>query len=288
MVTYKVINVNSGIIKTRLPDFDYTINPYFGCQFACIYCYAVKYFIIKNIQQKWGDYIEVKGNLPNVIKRELRKVEYGASIGIGVSTDPYQPAEVKYKLTRKVLEIIANREDLEISIQTKSPLVLRDLDILKKIRRMDVGFTIITLNSQLAKVLEPYSPLPQARLRALNILSNSGVETWAFIGPVLPYITDDEDNLREIVRACVGAGVKKIYTDNLRFRLGVRNRIINKLREYFNQNIVEKYRKLSYNELMLRYKRAVRIVEDEAKKLKVNFMDVSHIPFSGAKYKQLM
>lgn len=287
MTIYREVHTQTGITKTRLPEFDYSINPYFGCEFSCIYCYAVKYFLIKGYKERWGELVEVKVNLPALVKKEINKIKYGASIGIGISTDPYQPAENKYQITKKILEELSIRDDVSISIQTKSPFILRDLKIIKKLGNIDVGFTITTLDDDLAKILEPYSPLPKSRIRALSILSNANIDTWVFIGPILPYLTDDEKNLSDIVKYSADAGVNRIYADNLRFRLGVRENIIKGLSNYLDKSITNKYKELKYDELIIRYKRAVDYLQKEAKKYKIYFVNVGYLP-KAAKYKPLL
>ena len=282
-IVYRYVNVKTGLIKTRLPEYTYSINPYFGCSFACIYCYAIKYFYIKNIPYDWGTYVEIKVNLPDILKRELRRISLSNNdiIGIGVSTDPYQPIEAKVKITRKILDILVKRE-ASISIQTKSPLVLRDIDLLKRSRNVDVGFTITTLNDELAKAIEPYAPKPSSRLKAIKKLSEQGIYTWIFIGPILPYLTDDEKSLREIVIQSYKARVNKIYTDNLRFRLGVRDSLLNFLRNY-DSRLYYRYKNMTYNELFNLYRRAVNIVRDYAEAYNIEFEDVGYLPFSKSR-----
>jgi|Deesub1362B_J571_1020462.scaffolds.fasta_scaffold00003_278 DNA repair photolyase len=273
----RYVDVSTGINRTRLPDIDYSINPYFGCRLSCIYCYAMKYLLMRGLKYDWGEYIEVKLNLPNIVKKELKRIPKGSVIGVGISTDPYQPIEAKAMITRKVLQVLSDRKDLEVSIQTKSPMVTRDIDIMKKHGNMNVGFTITTLNNNIASILEPLAPRPISRLRAVKILNNEGIFTWIFIGPILPFLTDSPGDLREIVSKAYYAGAKKIYVDNLRFRLGVRENIFLHLKEVM-PDLSLKYRTMKYNNLIDRYNEAASIVKEEADKYGLEYENVGYTP----------
>ena len=210
---YKSIKANYALSKTALPGLDYSINPYFGCEHGCIYCYARKFFLIKEIKHEWGEYIEVKENLPTLLTKQLRRVPKNSVIGIGTSTDPYQPLEKKYRITRKVLSVLKFRKDIEVEIQTKSALVLRDLNLLKEINKISIGFTILTIDDELRRFLEPRASKISERFKALKRLKEAGIETWVFIGPILPWITDNRENLEKLVAYSHKIGVSKIYAD---------------------------------------------------------------------------
>jgi len=261
--------------KTPLPGIDYSINPYFGCEFGCIYCYSYVYFKLRGLRYKWGEYIEAKTYLPRIISRNLSKFENNSIIGIGTYTDPYQPWEAKLKLTRRILRILRRRKDLIISILTRSPLVLRDIDLIK-IGYGDVGFSITSTDEKYLQYFEPYAPRPLSRLRALKYLSKEDIDTWVFIAPIMPYINDDESILDEIIIYSYKAGVKKIYSDILRFRLGVRKNIIKILTEY-NPNLIDKYRYLSKKDIIERYSQVVNFLKKNISKYNMEYIDLASI-----------
>ena len=145
------ILVKTALSHSKLPGLDYALNPYRGCQHACVYCYAPS--VIHWGQGKWGDLVEVKVNLPRILSKELRVKKKGI-VGLGTVTDPYQPAEKKYEITRRCLELLL-MHDFPVCIQTKSSLVLRDIDLLKKFTNLEVGITLTTNDDNVREKLEP-------------------------------------------------------------------------------------------------------------------------------------
>ncbi len=209
-------NVKTALSKTGLPDLDYALNPYAGCSFGCIYCYARLYTSDRRASKKWGEVVVVKSNIVKVLEREVEKLPRGV-VGLGTITDGYQTVESIFKLARKSLELLFNRE-FHVSIQTKSPMVLRDLDILAaKRENVDVGFTITTLKDEIAKLIEPHAPPPLARLRALKSLSKAGVRTWVFYGPIIPGFNDDAETMKNIALLSAETGAT-LYYDPLRVK----------------------------------------------------------------------
>ncbi len=175
----------SGIVPSRLPGLRYALNPYRGCQTGCRYCYAPA---VLRETRPWGTFVEVKRNMPFVLSKELRRMEPGV-VGVGTVTDPYQPVEGRFRVTRYCLEVLL-RYAWPVSVQTKSSLVLRDADVLAKMPKAEVGVTITTLDERTVRAVEPFaSPAPR-RLETLRRLNAAGIETWAFIGPILPGSTD--------------------------------------------------------------------------------------------------
>jgi DNA repair photolyase len=170
----------------------------------------------KALAQRWGSLIRVKENVAEKLQEDLRKKRRG-QVGVGTVTDPYQPLEARLGLTRRCLELLSAYR-FPVSIQTKSPLVLRDLDLLRQ-GRFDVGFTLTAVNES-ARSLEPKAPSPEARLQALESLASEGVETWIFLGPIIPFVNDDEANLSCIVKAAASTKSSLIY-DRLRLHPGV-------------------------------------------------------------------
>jgi len=203
----------------RMP-FTWTINPYRGCEFACKYCYAryTHEFMEMRDGVDFERKIYVKQHAAEMLRRDLRRVKPDEGIAIGTATDPYQPAEKKYEVTRAILEEMARQRGLEIGIVSKSTLMLRDIDVLRRVaerNRLFVNVTITTLDVGLARMLEPRAPRPDLRLDALRKLNEAGVDAGVICAPVLPEITDKPGDLENIVRATAEAGGKYIYANPL-------------------------------------------------------------------------
>ncbi len=178
------VRVKSILSKSGIPGVDYCINPYVGCSHGCRYCYATFMKRYTGHTEAWGSFVDVKMNGPEVLRRQIKKATKG-HIMISSVTDPYQPMEAKYKLTRQCLEILLPYQS-SLDILTKSPLVLRDTDLLKQFKEMEVGMTITTDDEEVKRIFEPHAPPIQARIRALKALYKSGIRTYVFIGPLLP------------------------------------------------------------------------------------------------------
>jgi DNA repair photolyase len=200
--------------------FRWTINPYRGCEFACKYCYAryTHEFMEMRNGEDFEQKIYVKQHAADLLSQELRKVKAGEEIAIGTATDPYQPAERRYEVTRGILEEFARHGGLELGLITKSHLVLRDLDLLRQISRsnkLSVTLTITTLNVELARILEPRAPRPDLRLEAVRRLALEGIRAGVSCAPVLPGITDAPHDLEAVVRATAEAGGQYIFANPL-------------------------------------------------------------------------
>ena len=203
----------------RMP-FTWTINPYRGCEFACKYCYAryTHEFMEMRDGVDFEQKIYVKQHAANLLRQELRRVKPGEQIAIGTATDPYQPAERRFEVTRAILEELARHEGLELGIITKGNLILRDLDLLKELGRRNrllVNLTVTTLNVELARILEPRAPRPDLRMETVRKLNQAGVAAGVSCSPVIPGITDSLRNLEALVRATSEAGGKHIFANPL-------------------------------------------------------------------------
>jgi len=203
----------------RMP-FTWTINPYRGCEFACKYCYAryTHEFMEMRDGIDFEQKIFVKQHAADLLRQELRQVKTGEDIAIGTATDPYQPAERRYEVTRAILEEFARHQGLELGIVTKSNLVLRDVDVLQKVlrnNRLSVNVTVTTLDADLARILEPRAPRPDLRMEAVRKLNDAGIPTGVSCAPVLPGITDAARDLEAVVRATAEAGGKHIFANPL-------------------------------------------------------------------------
>jgi len=178
----------------------------------------------------------VKEHALAALERDLRRVKPGETIVIGTATDPYQPAERQFKITRGVLERLAGCEGLSFGIITKSPLVARDIEVLRRVARhndLEIYVSLITLDAKLIRVLEARSPVPTARLRALKRLTAAGLRAGLIVAPVLPGITDDVPHLEALLRAARAAGAHFVHAGALRLYAGVRDRFLPLLAEHF-------------------------------------------------------
>ena len=223
----KEVKVKTALSPSKLPGLDYALNPYMGCEHACVYCYAPS--VIHWDKGKWGELVEVKVNLPRILSKELRMKKKGV-VGLGTVTDPYQPAEKKYEITRRCLELLL-LHDFPVCIQTKSSLVLRDMDLLKRFSNLEVGVTLTALDERVREKIEPGASSVEGRLRALEELSKNGINTWVFLGPVMPYITDVE----ALVDAIAKVKPKYVLMDKLRLKEGVWDNTIRFIEEFFPQ-----------------------------------------------------
>ena len=179
----KLISVKSILSKSKV--LDYSLNPYIGCQHGCTYCYARFMKRYTKHSEEWGDFVDIKINAPTLLRHELMRKKPG-KIWISGVCDPYQPVEAKYRLTRRCLEIILSH-NWPVYIQTKSPLVLRDLDLIREFGdKIVVTLTITTADEEVRRIFEPNAPSIKARLNALKQLSEAGVNTRVMIAPVLP------------------------------------------------------------------------------------------------------
>jgi DNA repair photolyase len=176
------IEAKSILSKSRVSD--YALNPYVGCQHNCVYCYAKFMKRFTGHRERWGEFVDIKINAPELLAREVNKKKVG-KVWISGVCDPYQQLEMKYLLTKECLEILVDN-GWPITIQTKSPLVLRDIGILKRAADAEVGFTITTADEKIRRIFEPGAPPISRRIEALATLHKAGIRTFAMIAPILP------------------------------------------------------------------------------------------------------
>lgn len=197
MMEIKEIKCKNCMTKSKLTD--YVINPYTGCEHGCKYCYADFIRRFQNIKQEWGNFVYAKVNCPDLLEKELEKNKPG-HIWLASVCDCYMPLEGKFKLTRKILEIIAKspyKNKFTIEILTKSALVKRDFDLLKQLD-VEVGCSINTLDEKASRLIEPLAACPKERINALKEAKKEEIKVYGFISPVLPGITDLEALFREL------------------------------------------------------------------------------------------
>lgn len=213
----QTIQCKSVLTKSNLPKVDYCVNPYVGCLHACTYCYARFMGRFTGHGEPWGHFLDIKLNAPEVLARELAKKPRRGTVLLGSVTDAYQPSERKYRLTRAILKILL-KHDFPVSILTKSDLVVRDMDLLKQFSDCEVGLTVTSTDESVARSFEPHASPPKRRIKALETLHQNGIDTYAFIGPILPELT----NLEAIFDAVQGK-VNFVMTESLNPKCGNRH-----------------------------------------------------------------
>ncbi|MEN6321230.1 MAG: radical SAM protein [Syntrophaceae bacterium] len=171
-------------ILSKSQVYDYALNPYVGCQHECVYCYAKFMKRFTGHTEKWGEFVDIKINAPELLAREVKRKRTGR-VWISGLCDPYQPLEKKYMITKRCLEILVEH-GWPFTVQTKSDLVIRDIDILKGAHESEVGFTITTADERMRKIFEPNASPVSKRIEALAVLHSKGIRTFAMIAPILP------------------------------------------------------------------------------------------------------
>jgi len=209
------IEARSILTKSNLPAVDLCINPYVGCAHACAYCYARFMKRFTSHTEPWGEFVDIKTNAPLLLKKRIKSISgQNGSVLLGSVTDAYQPLERKYLVTRNLLQELL-KTDLNLSILTKSDLIVRDIDLLRQFKNCTVGLTITTLNDEIRAKLEPRAASVTRRIEALKLLQKNGISTYVFIGPIFPIFTD----LRAIFDAVYGL-VDTIWGEALNIKGG--------------------------------------------------------------------
>jgi DNA repair photolyase len=209
-VRYREVEVKGALNEVRGMPFEWSLNPFLGCAHACHYCFSRAYharYREKNVGRDFDSNVEVRLNIAHVLRKELRRPREG-SLAIGTATDPYQPIEGKYELTRRCLEALVDRP-MPTSIVTKGPLVVRDIDVLKKLdekTELTVYFSVPCVDEEVARKTDPGTAPPRQRLRALRMLRDAGIDAAVLCMPVLPGISDSEESLDAAARAASEAG----------------------------------------------------------------------------------
>jgi len=207
-------------VSRRAMPFTWTINPYRGCEFGCRYCYAryTHEFMEMRDGLAFEQKIYVKQHTAGLLRHDLRRVKPGEAIALGTATDPYQPAERRYEVTRGILEEFARHRGFELGIVTKSNLIARDLELLQQVacsNQLSVHITVTTLDVDLARILEPRAPRPDLRLDAVRALREAGLRVGVSCSPVVPGITDSPKDLDAVIRAAAEAGADYVFANPL-------------------------------------------------------------------------
>lgn len=211
-MTIQEITCKSALARCGFPIPGLAINPYAGCAHACVYCVARSLKRPKRVGQteKWGTFIDIWKNIPDVLAKQMKSSLWkGEHILLGTLTDPYQPLELRYGLTRKILGILC-AYDNPVSIFTKSNMIVRDSDLLKNMKRVTVNITITTLDEAWEAQVEPQAPSGKRRLDAIKILSDKGIPVVALISPYWPIFTDPD----ALLFACKNAGATEAVSES--------------------------------------------------------------------------
>src|SRR5687768_15064194 len=214
--------------------FGWSLNPYMGCAHQCTFCYvrAFEKRADRPSDDRYGTSIRVKTNVAEVLRRELaRKSWKGELVAIGAATDPYQPAEGHYRLTRACLQVLAEAAN-PLSIITRGPMVVRDIDVLVEAAskaQVSVTFSVPTLDARIWRLTEPNTPPPRQRLKALSTLRAAGIEAGVGMAPILPGLSDKPELMADVVKAARDAGATSIWTNVLYLRPGTREHFLDHL-----------------------------------------------------------
>lgn len=246
MVVIKEKLCKSILSKSGITE--YCINCYTGCYHACVYCYARFMCKFTNHHEPWGEFVDVKINAPEVLIKEIKKKKTG-EVFISSVCDGWQPLEEKYQLTRQCLRLLIEF-GYSINVLTKSALIVRDFDILKGYNKATVGFTVTTLDETIRKKIEPRSSPALDRIRALEKANALGIKTYLFLGPFLPYISDTEKNLSELIKTVSTLPLNYLYIDKLNIRSGVYQSIISFLKTHYKNSpeLISYYRRFFFDE----------------------------------------
>jgi len=249
-VDYREEPCRSALNRVKGMSFSWSLNPYMGCVHRCTFCYvrAFERRADRPADDRYGTSIRVKINVAEILRRELARPSWKREqVTIGAATDPYQPAEGRYRLTRACLEALAEAGN-PFSIITRGPMIVRDIDVLAAAARrasVSVTFSIPTLDEEVWRMTEPSTAHPRQRLRAVSMLVEAGIKAGVGMAPILPGISDRPDQLREVVKAAREAGATGIWTNLLFLRPGTR--------EHFLEHLAQ-----DWPELLLHYRRLYR------------------------------
>lgn len=269
---FREIKAKTILVSCRIPGIDYVINPYTGCRFACKYCYAsfMGRFIGKRVED-WGSYVYAKINAPELLKKELMKknspkgrLTFGQKgthkeIFLSSVTDPYQGVEAKYWLTRRCLQILVDFDyQGSVSILTKSDLVLRDIDLFSKLKNISIGLTVTSTDDGISRYFEKFAPPVSARFKALKILNKNNIQTYAFIGPLLPHFVSNPKELEKIFKKLVDVGTHDIFVEHLNLSSYIKGRLNDEMKSV-DKEIVKKF----YSSQSKSYRQELDIIINE-------------------------
>ena len=221
--TIRETTVRQALRPDPLPGIDYSFNPYVGCYHGCAFCYVPR--LLQIDRAEWGTSVVVKRNAASVLAKETKRLPRGL-VAISTATDPYQFVEGKYRITRHALEVLL-RADWPVSVLSRSPLMLRDVDLFTRFRSIEVGMSVPTLDDQARALLEPWAPPIEGRLRCLRALADAGLPTFVGFAPAYPPTAGWTPE--RIADVFASAGVKKMFSRVLDPRWGARDAMLARL-----------------------------------------------------------
>jgi DNA repair photolyase len=237
-IEYREEPCRSALNRVQGMGFEWSLNPYMGCVHQCTFCYvrAFERRAERPSDDRYGTSIRVKVNVAEVLRRELARPSWRREIvAIGAATDPYQPAEGRYRLTRACLEVLADAAN-PVRIITRGPMIVRDIDVLSRLAQrasVAVTFSVPTLDREIWKRTEPGTAPPQQRLRALKELVDAGISASVGMAPILPGLTDEPELMDAVVRAAREAGATGVWANTLYLKPGTREHFLGALaRDY--------------------------------------------------------
>jgi DNA repair photolyase len=247
-VNYRQVECKSLLNKSGISD--YAVNCYTGCAHGCVYCYARFVTRYGHPREGWGSFVDIKMNAPQVLAREVKRKKAG-QVMLSTVCDAWQPAEKSTLLTRQCLEILLHYR-FKVGTLTKNALAGRDFDIMKT-GDVDFGVTVTTLDPKLAAIIEPGASTPEARLEVLQAAKSKGIKTYAFLGPLMPFLSDTEENIPALLKAVKDAGADHFFIDKLNLRYGVWPDLLKLLQKHY-PTLLPEYRKVLYeNEAKAEY-----------------------------------
>jgi DNA repair photolyase len=247
-VEYREEPCRSALNRVKGMAFEWSLNPYMGCVHRCTFCYvrAFEQRADRPSDDRYGASIRVKVNVVDVLRRELARPSWeGDSVAVGAATDPYQPAEGRYRLTRGCIDAFADASN-PFSLITRGPMIIRDLDVLTEAAaraKVSITFSIPTLDEEVWRKTEPSTAHPRQRLRAVKELVDAGIKVGVGMAPILPGISDKPEQLREVVKAAREAGATGVWTNVLFLRPGTREHFLEHLAEDWPEQL-EHYERL--------------------------------------------
>ena len=242
VLTIKEIECKSILNRSGLAD--YALNPFVGCEHGCRYCYGRFMMRFTKHREPWGRFVDVKVNAPRVLMKQVKRSRVGR-VFISSVCDGWQPLEEKYGITRACVKILL-ANGFPITILTKSALVSRDLDLIEGRPEVELGATLTTLDEGCRRLFEPRGSSGEERISLLKQAKEKGITTYAFLGPIMPYLFDTQENLRLLIAAFRDVGVDWIYLDLLNPRPGVWASLYPVLRDHF-PHLVPRYRGVLFN-----------------------------------------
>jgi DNA repair photolyase len=263
-VEYREEPCRSALNRVKGMRFDWSLNPYMGCVHRCTFCYvrAFEQRADRPFDDRYGVSIRVKVNIAEVLRRELARASWKReAVAIGAATDPYQPAEGRYRLTRGCIQELA-RASSPFSIITRGPMIVRDIDVLTEAARranVSVTFSIPTLDEDVWRKTEPSTAHPRQRLKAVKALTEAGIRAGVGMAPILPGISDRPEQLAEVVRAAREAGATGVWTNLLFLKPGTREHFLENLARDWPEEL-ERYERL--------YGKRAYLGEEHTKQLK--------------------